>query len=281
MSDFILPDDVLTSNEDSSDPVIIRQYQTDLSSQRNRLHLNCLMVNFLIKGRKTVLVPEQTVEVSAGELVFLTPGAMLTSEILTDQSEFQSLLLYIDVQLLLEVQESTNSRRSIRCQLFQTDEFLNHFLSSLHLLMRKPEQLTNALKRAKASELLSYLAALYPEQINALSVKTNDQLAQRLKQIVSTHASSSVSVEELAFLSHMSLSTFKRAFRKHFGSSPGKWLMHYRLEQSHSQLSQGKSPSEVWQNAGYQDHSSFSKAFRRTFGYSPSDVGRFSTMVEP
>ncbi len=281
MSDFILPDDVLTSNEDPSDPVIIRQYQTDLSSQRNRLHLNCLMVNFLIKGRKTVLVPEQTVEISAGELVLLTPGAMLTSEILTDQSEFQSLLLYIDVQLLIEVQESTNSRRSIRCQPFQRDEFLNHFLSSLQLLMQKPEQLTNALKRAKACELLSYLAALYPEQINALSVKTNDQHAQRLKQIVSTHASSSISVEELAFLSHMSLSTFKRAFRQHFGSSPGKWLMHYRLEQAHSQLSQGKSPSEVWPNAGYQDHSSFSKAFRRAFGYSPSEVGRFSTMVEP
>ncbi len=57
MSDFILPDDVLTPNEDPSDPVIIRQYQTDLQSQRNRLHLNCLMVNFLIKGRKTVLLP--------------------------------------------------------------------------------------------------------------------------------------------------------------------------------------------------------------------------------
>lgn len=95
------------------------------------------------------------------------------------------------------------------------------------------------------------------------------------------HAASSVSVEELAFLNNMSLSAFKRAFRQHFGSSPGKWLMHYRLEQAHSQLSQGKSPSEVWPNAGYQDHSSFSKAFRRTFGYSPSEVGRFGTMVEP
>jgi AraC-like DNA-binding protein len=70
---------------------------------------------------------------------------------------------------------------------------------------------------------------------------------------------------------HRSLSTFKREFRKHYGVSPGRWLLDRRLEHSASLLlTTEMSVTEVMLECGFEDLSHFSRAFKEKFGQAPS-----------
>ena len=74
-------------------------------------------------------------------------------------------------------------------------------------------------------------------------------------------------------LSHRSLSTFKRDFRKYYNQSPGKWLSQKRLDYSAVLL---KNPalnvSQVALDCGFEDLSHFSRAFKEKFGTSPAKL---------
>ena len=67
----------------------------------------------------------------------------------------------------------------------------------------------------------------------------------------------------------MSVSTFKREFEKYYSESPIKWFQNKRLEYAHYLLSQEKSPSEVYFEAGYENLSSFSQAYKTKYGVTP------------
>lgn len=80
--------------------------------------------------------------------------------------------------------------------------------------------------------------------------------------------------EELAKTAHMSLSAFKRVFRKHMGTSPGKWLSAQRIGHARQMLGAGKAVSEVSFMLGYSDAAAFSKAFKSATGRAPRDFVR-------
>jgi AraC-like DNA-binding protein len=78
--------------------------------------------------------------------------------------------------------------------------------------------------------------------------------------------------EELAKTAGMSLSTFKREFKKQFGISPGKWLREQRLYRAKIMLKNpDKNISDIAFELGYNDVAAFSKAFKSETGYSPSE----------
>jgi transcriptional regulator GlxA family with amidase domain len=95
--------------------------------------------------------------------------------------------------------------------------------------------------------------------------------APPLSQIMEANLCYNLPLEEFAKLSHRSLSTFKRDFRKYYNQSPGKWLLQKRLEYSAVLL---KNPalnvSQVALDCGFEDLSHFSRAFKEKFGMSPA-----------
>lgn len=265
-----VPGDLITA-EGSWPKVLLQPYQMSESRQKNVVHLDYVLINFLIEGHKTVLQPEAEFEVAAGQLVILSPGAMLTSELIAENGCFQSVLLYVDPRLIAEVQTQTVLASAQRHHaVFDVDDYLLNFRQSLQLLSQVAEAADNKLLEAKARELLLYLLTRQAAALNGLSLSGGGASVYRMTQVVTQHALKTVSIEELAFLCHMSLSGFKRAFKAHYGLSPGKWLLERRLEQALVLLKAGTPPSQVYHQVGYQDHSSFSQAFRKRYGYSPS-----------
>ena len=92
----------------------------------------------------------------------------------------------------------------------------------------------------------------------------------RLKNIVENNIFSKLTLEELAFLSHMSLSTFKREFKKLYNCSPSKWIQEKRLEKSAEMLRNKKErPIDVYASIGYESLSSFTQSFKHKFGITP------------
>jgi len=78
---------------------VIRCYTFGQDSVKNRIVLNQNMINLLVSGNKTVVYPDATAVVNAGELVVLSTGNMLTSQLLTGGQQFSSILFYFSNEL--------------------------------------------------------------------------------------------------------------------------------------------------------------------------------------
>jgi AraC-like DNA-binding protein len=78
---------------------------------------------------------------------------------------------------------------------------------------------------------------------------------------------------KFGYLTGRSLSTFNRDFKKHFNTTPQKWLTQKRLELAHYEIGEkGRKPVDVYLEVGFEDLSHFSYAFKKQFGYSPTGL---------
>ncbi|MEM9024275.1 MAG: AraC family transcriptional regulator, partial [Bacteroidota bacterium] len=79
-----------------------------------------------------------------------------------------------------------------------------------------------------------------------------------------------LTLEELAFLCNMSISTFKRHFQQIYEVAPSRWFREKRLQRAEYLLRvQHQKPSEVYREVGFENLSSFTQAFKKHFGTTP------------
>jgi AraC-like DNA-binding protein len=290
MNTFYLPDDILDGSPAGPDEVVIRCYTSGQDSVKNRIVLNQNMINLLVSGTKTVVYPDATAVVNAGELVVLSTGNVLTSELLTGGQQFSSILFYFSNELfnrfLIRYDHLLKNVTPLRGKqpflIFKQDNFVKQFIASMQALLTTDSELPAAVRLLKLEELLLYLLHFDAERFRAIQIITKDKEQLQIKKVVESHLGQLITVEELAFLCHMSSSTFKRRFSEIYHTTPQKWLLARKLEMAAELLrSGGESPSGVYLKVGYQNHSSFSEAFRNHFGNTPSDYQQQQLNVVP
>lgn len=290
MNTYNLPDDLLDDRSSRPDEVVIRFYNSDRDSVKNRIVLNQNMINVLISGTKTIIYPDATAVVQAGELVVLSTGNVLTSELLAGTERFTSVLFYfsnevlnrflIKYEHLIKGTAPTASRQPFL--IFKQDAFISHFITSLMSLLSNDGILPAEVRQLRIEELLLYMLHADPQRFHSIQIITRDRQQLQIKKVVESQIGQPTTVDDLAFLCHMSTSTFKRKFNEIYQTSPQKWLLAKRLELAADLLrSYDESPSGVYMKVGYQNHSSFSEAFRNHFGTTPSDYQQAHLNVTP
>lgn len=155
--------------------------------------------------------------------------------------------------------------------LFTKDAFLDGFVASLGQLLRADKPMSERMQQIKLDELLLYLGETYSGQLEKLRnicQEADDEIL--IRQAVSASIDHPVTVEELAFLCHTSLSTFKRRFTKIYGTSPNKWLLEKRMQKAALLLKQGDhKANEIYYELGYENLSSFIQSFKLVHGVTP------------
>jgi AraC family transcriptional regulator len=103
--------------------------------------------------------------------------------------------------------------------------------------------------------------------------KTPPAWLRRVREALADDAATAWDVRALARHAGVHPVHLARAFREHYGASPGEWLRERRLEQARERLLADSAPlSEIALAAGFSDQSHFTRAFRARFGIPP---GRF------
>jgi len=78
-------------------------------------------------------------------------------------------------------------------------------------------------------------------------------------------------IQDFANIANRSLSTFKREFKEHYDTSPGKWLTARRMKRAKAMLQLDSKPIiQIAFECGITNVSHFSRVFKETFGISPS-----------
>ncbi|MDO5608772.1 MAG: AraC family transcriptional regulator [Capnocytophaga sp.] len=190
---------------------------------------------------------------------------------------FESMAFFIKDEFLLDFLK----KESIK--LFKSQELtpifvrpfkerLLKFLESLKPYFRDKEDINANLYRIKMMELLYDLAHTDKNLLLQLMQLKNRQRTD-IPKVMAENYLNPVSLNELAYLSGRSLSSFRRDFEAIYKISPGKWIQEKRMQKAKELLSATEmTVADVCYHIGYENISHFSRLFKSFWGYNPSEV---------
>lgn len=260
--------------------VYVHYFISDAHSNKTKIQLNANLISFLLEGSKELYHENYSKAITNNEFVIAKSGNCLMSEKLSDNQKYVSLLFFFNDDFIknfkrkYELFTDSNPQKKQAHKKFKVieyDSFIKNFVISMEQLLNSNTKINEDFLKLKLEEILYYLIQEKGVEIlnffNTIPVQKHHI---RLKNAVENNIFSKLTLEELAFLSHMSLSTFKREFNKIYGMSPSKWIQERRLEKSVQMLLIEKErPIDVYATIGYESLSSFTQSFKHKFGITP------------
>ena len=153
------------------------------------------------------------------------------------------------------------------------NKLLEPYFNGLEAYWDQPDFISEDIVLAKVRELLSILVtgdnSGEVQKILGNLFQANEY---EFQEVIRKNLFENLSIEELAFLTGQSLSSFKRKFTTIFGTSPVKYINARRLDQAQTMLaSSDLSISEIAFSCGFNDIGYFSKTFKAYYKISPSE----------
>ncbi|MCF6403768.1 AraC family transcriptional regulator [Chitinophaga filiformis] len=285
--------DFLLSADVKQDDIHVLSYQSTENRMRNKIMLGHHLFSFLLEGEKRVYYAEKHAVIDNSQFLLLSSGNCIMSEKHASHGgAYKSVMLSFEQNVLSsfflkyphvcpDTPESNTAGEPFL--VFNKDGFLRNFIDSLWLMLEGGKPLSREMKQLKFEELLLYIADRYPQQLQRLRATVHEtQEDMVIRRSAETNLYNNVTVEELAFLCNMSLSTYKRKFSKVYGTTPTKWFLQKRMEMAATMLlARGEKPSEVYHKIGYENHSSFTQSFKQIYGLTPSEYQQQKLTVQP
>lgn len=274
MNTFTLPDDFSPGHRQQPPRIAVEDYFSTGSGQSLKIHLRYPLFSFLREGRKSVFYPAGHTHIINDHFLMLPAHRCIMTEKQTGPQRYHSILFYFSPQLLASLDISRGrppvpSHGALPLAIAY-DDYLRRFAESL---LHAPAD--EAFLTIKLEELLHYLQRRFPEQLTAFLHQALPPGENLLRETVKKNVSTGLSVEELAFLCHMSPATFRRHFKRLYGMPPREWLKRERMKlAARAMASEGKSPSQIYGELGFATPSAFGRAFRRHFGQTPGQYRR-------
>jgi AraC family transcriptional regulator, exoenzyme S synthesis regulatory protein ExsA len=285
------------------DKTAIRFHYSSLPAVKNRIAINKNLFSFLLEGEKVLHRLDNRAEakvttekgqgttprrwsplkIRAGQFLMLAEGNSLMTEQLSAGGQYISMLFFFDNSVLnnfflkypglSENAGHSYGRGEEPVVCFEGDAFIRSYVDSLQRMLEATPFLQEELQLLKLEELLLYLAANYPAALYSFRPSQQPDAGEwQVRAAVEGNLDHTITVEELAFLCNMSISTFKRKFARTYGMPPNKWLLQKRMELAADLLlHQQEKPSEVYHKVGYENHSSFTQSFKQIYGVTPKE----------
>ena len=188
---------------------------------------------------------------------------------------FESQLFAINNELLKDFLTSQQvqipqTKEEYGTQVSPMSERLVAYCWSLSPYFNDPSQVNPSLLRLKVMELL-YNVMDCSKNIFRQMLQLRQPVKTDIHRVVEENYTSPISLDELAYLSGRSLSSFKREFQDIYGEPPARWIREKRLSKAHEMLrSSNFSVSDVAYSLGFENPTHFSRIFKQHYGYAPS-----------
>ena len=236
---------------------------------------------YLVEGNVQVYTSTERIQKEKQEGLVLQCGTYLNEflcESAGDYCEAIAIHLYPEVIKNLydkdfpEFLTQVGKVKPIMYRSYERSSLMKSYIDSLQFYFEHPELVSDELLKLKLKELILLLAktddALKVQQFLA-GLFTGSSI--RFKEVIEANIFNNFSLEELAALTGLSLSSFKREFEKYYESSPAKYIKKRKLEQA-AKLLKGTELriSDIAYDSGFNDLAHFSKSFQKTYGASPS-----------
>lgn len=232
-----------------------------------------------ISGKMTVETSSEKFSTQSGDMV-LTRKYQLAkiSKMPFEGENYQTISIQLNDNILrsytlkngIEIKQKYNSKLNI---FIPQNKFLQGYFNSLMPYGDKSQTgITDNLGSLKVEEAIELLLRSLP-QLKEFLFDFSEPHKIDLEEFMNRNFHFNVPVEKFARLSVRSLAGFKRDFQKTFYAPPRQWLKDKRLTVAHYQIeNNGKKPSEIYLDLGFESLSHFSFAFKKLFGYTPTEL---------
>jgi AraC-like DNA-binding protein len=273
MNIYTLPD-YLTEGVHHS--IQLFNYESTTSQFNSKIDLTKNTFSFLQEGFKKISTSHEPISITNDAFLIMKSGHCLMTENLSETSNFyKSILLFFSDEALfqfIEKYQITNKHVSATTAAKECkyDDFIRSFVKSLEDIQQLSSQLQQKILQVKLEEILLYLVETKGADFLLFLITAKDDQSRNFINVVESNTLNKLTLKELAFLSNMSVSTFKREFEKHFKESPIKWFQNKRLEHAAFLLrNKSKRASDIFEEIGYENLSNFVHAFKVKFGVTP------------
>ena len=233
----------------------------------------------VLGGEVRLTYGKQTCVVRKNEMVLLRRAHSVSYEKKGDEYTglFESLLFAITDELIsdfLTQQHITipQMTEEFGVKVSPMSERLVAYCWSLSPYFNDPSQTNLGLLRLKVMELL-YNVMDCSKNIFRQMLQLRQPVKTDIHRVVEENYTSPISLEELAYLSGRSLSSFKRDFQSIYNTTPAKWIREKRLSKARQMLQSSQmSVADVAYSLGFENPTHFSRIFKQQYGISPSTL---------
>lgn len=240
----------------------------------------CFM--YVLNGSYNAISEQETFHVATNDAVLMKCGNFVGQMRPSSESEvYEAVAIHFYPDVLKKVYanevpsilKSRDRQTNRQMAKVGVDELLQKYIDSIVFYFANPNLVTEELLVLKVKELILLLAQSNKAPvIHDLLANLFRPVAVTFKEVVEAHIFTPITVEELAILNNMSLSSFKREFKRIYDDSPAQYIRKRKLRQSADLLlvSEDNISHIAW-DCGFQDITHFSRAFKQHFGMSPTE----------
>ena len=247
--------------------------EVKMSDLQNQRYLSSHALTLVLNGGLIIETFEGAIrKIQKNQMIFLPKGLYMITDIIPDDHPFEAVVFFFDEELtdsfLNNLQEGNNCESTFPL-VFKYNESLRLYVDTLMSLYRGKHR--NQFTRAKLMELLHLVALsangyLFTDTLFALRKKEKKSISKFMEK----HFDKPLDIEDYAYLTGRSVSTFQRDFKRRFQISPKQWLIQKRLDKAAFILKETtQTVKQTMLAVGYENSSHFIKAFHKKFGVSP------------
>lgn len=221
--------------------------------------------------------------VEENHLIFLTRGIYTVSDFVPVNGVFSAILFSLEEKIIdkylssIIYENSANKRLPLTgdCQgtySILANEQVQRYMKSLDDVYCEFSQ-TPTLVELKLLELLHLIAIQDTEYRFIQELKLGQKKYGERKSItdfMERYYSRDLNVDDYAFLTGRSVSTFIRDFKRVYNTTPNQWIMEKKAEMAHElMLKRNYSVSDAAMEIGFENVSHFIKIYKRKYGLTP------------
>lgn len=242
----------------------------------------CLL--YSIKGNSTLYDSKRKYDLNSNDGILMKCGNYFNHWHLNkDNSKNEAIAIHLYPDLIRYVYKdklpdfliAKKQNKPIVLQLLNGNQLLKPYVESLLLYFNNPEIVDEEVIVLKIKELLNLLYKINSNNIRDLLHDMFNPHNYDFKHIINKNIHEDLSIEELAHLCNLSLSSFKRKFRAVYKDTPASYIKNKRLDKAAQLLRISKDRIiDISFECGFSNVDSFSKSFKQKYDSTPSAYRR-------
>lgn len=237
---------------------------------------------YMLEGQLDYTVQDQSISIPVNEAVLLKCGSYF-SQMKGDSLSKKSQIVFVHFhpEILKKIYETDLPKifqqpqplnKNIDITQISTDFIIQKYIEGLLFYFDNPTLVSEDLLVIKLKEIILLLcqtknAPLIQQILSQLFSPTT----YTFKQIIDNSLYNAVSLVELAQMTNLSLSSFKREFKKNYDDSPASYLRNKKLEKaSELLLISNERIADIAFDCGFNDLANFSTLFHEKYNLPPS-----------
>ncbi len=235
------------------------------------------VVSILLAGQQKIKTYEENViTINSGEILFIPRGLYHITDLVPENGSFHSLLFYFDDNILQEFLSTVRVKEVIKKEVpeflkLDVNPTISLFAKSLIQIYQPQKLKDKSFLDLKILELLHLMNELITEQkFTEFLFQLTLPKKRNIRTFIENNFDKPLKIEDYAYLTGRSVSTFRRDFKEQFDSTPKKWLKGKRIEKAINLLENKElSVTQLAYEVGYGNISYFIKEFKTQIGLSP------------